>query len=120
RVGRCVGVAGEGFEIEASSIVIADGGYQGDAGRLAERISPAPRRLVQRHAGSGRGDGLRMALAAGAAFADRGGFYGHLQSRDALENDGLWPYPWADELARACIVVGTDGRRVADEGRGGI
>lgn len=120
RGGRCVGVAGEGFEVAAASVVIADGGYQADLARLAERISPAPQRLVQRNARSGRGDGLRMALAAGAAFADRGGFYGHLQSRDALHDERLWPYPWADELARACIVVGPDGRRVADEGRGGI
>lgn len=120
REGRCAGVAGESFELAADAVVIADGGYQGDLRRLAERITPAPERLVQRNAGTGRGDGLRMALEAGAALADRGGFYGHLQSRKALEDERLWPYPWADELARASLVVGPDGRRVADEGRGGI
>lgn len=120
REGRCAGVAGEGFEVAAGAVVIADGGYQADPARLAERISPAPARLVQRNARTGRGDGLRMALEAGAAFADRGGFYGHLQARRALEDDRLWPYPWADELARASLLVGADGRRIADEGQGGI
>ena len=120
RGARCSGVEGESFELEADHVVIADGGFQANLERLAERISPAPQRLVQRNARTGRGDGLRMALEAGAALADRGGFYGHLQSRSALEDDRLWPYPWADELARACVVVGGDGRRVADEGGGGI
>lgn len=118
--GRCTGVAGESFEVAARHVVIADGGYQSDLESVKKRISPAPERLVQRNARTGRGDGLRMALAAGAALADRGGFYGHLQSRSALADDRLWPYPWADELARACIVVGKDGRRVADERIGGV
>jgi fumarate reductase flavoprotein subunit len=117
--GRCIGLAGEGFEAAARHVVIADGGYQGDV-KLMKRISPAPQRLVQRNARSATGDGLRMALAAGAALADRGGFYGHLQSRSALTDDRLWPYPWADELARACIVVGADGKRIADERLGGV
>lgn len=118
--GRCIGIAGESFEVAARDVVIADGGYQSDFELLKKRISPEPRRLVQRNARTGCGDGLRMALGAGAALADRGGFYGHLQSRSALTDDRLWPYPWADELARACIVVGKDGKRLADEKRGGV
>jgi fumarate reductase flavoprotein subunit len=103
------GVEGDHFEVRARNVVIADGGFQ-------TRYT----NLLQRNARTGRGDGLRMAREAGAAFADRGGFYGHLQSRSALEDDRLWPYPWADELARASIVVGSDGRRIADERLGGI
>ena len=120
RDGRCTGVTGDSFEVTAGAVVIADGGFQANPERLRERISPAPERLVQRNARTGVGDGLRMAQKAGAALADRGGFYGHLQSRSALTDDRLWPYPWADELARACVVVGNDGRSVADEGWGGI
>lgn len=118
--GRCTGLVGEGFEVTARHVVIADGGSQSDMDFLRKRISPAPERLVQRNARTACGDGLRMALAAGAALADRGGFYGHLQSRSALTDDRLWPYPWADELARACIVVGADGKRIADETKGGV
>lgn len=117
---RCVGVAGQDFEVIANAVVAADGGYQADPERVRQRLSPAPERLVQRNARTGRGDGLRMALAAGAALADRGGFYGHLQARRALEDDGLWPYPWLDDLARAGIVVGHDGRRIGDDRATGI
>src|SRR5690606_15106463 len=39
---------------------------------------------------------------------------------DALENDNLWPYPYLDAVVAAAIVVGPDGRRFADEGRGGV
>ena len=47
-------------------------------------------------------------------------FYGHLHSRDAMQTDRLWPRPYADEIAAAGIVVDAGGRRVADEGLGGI
>jgi fumarate reductase flavoprotein subunit len=117
---RCVGLAGEDFEIDAPAVVIADGGFQADPELLRRAISPAPERLVQRNARTGRGDGLRMAEEAGAAITGLRDFYGHVLSRDALANDTLWPYPWTDELARAAIVVGTDGRRFVDEGLGGV
>jgi len=120
REGRCVGLAGDGFELSAAAVVVADGGYQADSERLRQRISPKPERLVQRNPRTGRGDGLRMVLAAGGAFADRGGFYGHLQARRALEDDGLWPYPWLDDLGRAGVVVGPDGQRVGDDEASGM
>jgi fumarate reductase flavoprotein subunit len=118
--GRSVGLAGEGFEIDAAAVVIADGGFQADLDLLRRAISPAPEKLVQRNARTGRGDGLRMAEAAGAAITGYRDFYGHVHSRDALANDALWPYPWTDELARAAIVVSADGRRFVDEGLGGV
>jgi len=118
--GRCVGLEGEGFGIDAAALVIADGGFQADRELLRKAISPAPDRVVQRNARTGRGDGLRMAEEVGAAITAFGDFYGHVLSRDALSNDTLWPYPWTDELARAAIVVGADGRRFVDEGLGGV
>ena len=117
---RCVGLAGDGFEVDAAAVVIADGGFQANAELLRKAISPAPEGIVQRNARTGRGDGLRMAEEAGAAITGFRDFYGHVLSRDALANDALWPYPWADELARAAIVVGADGRRFVDEGMGGV
>lgn len=118
--GRCVGLAGDGFEVDAAAVVIADGGFQANPELLRKAISPAPERLVQRNARTGRGEGLRMAEEAGAAITGFRDFYGHVLSRDALANDALWPYPWTDELARAAIVVGADGRRFVDEGLGGV
>ena len=37
-----------------------------------------------------------------------------------MENDGLWPYPQIDAVATAAVVVDRDGRRILDEGLGGI
>ena len=83
-------------------------------------IGPSPERVLQRHAGTAVGDGLRMAEAAGAALTRLDRFYGHLLSRDAMHDDGLWPYPQIDAVATAGIVVDAGGRRLLDEGLGGI
>jgi fumarate reductase flavoprotein subunit len=85
-----------------------------------EHIGPSPERVLQRGAGTGRGDALRMAVEAGAATTRLDRFYGHVLSRDAFHNDALWPYPQVDALGAAGLVVGPDGRRLFDEGLGGI
>ena len=125
REGRCAGLEGvmaDGvpFVVEAAAVVIADGGFQANHALLEKHISPTPTHLKQRNASTGLGDGLEMARAAGAATVGLDNFYGHLLSRSALVNDMLWPFPWADDLARSSIVVGMDGRRIADEGLGGV
>jgi fumarate reductase flavoprotein subunit len=61
-----------------------------------------------------------MAADAGAALIGLDRFYGHLLSRDAMENEGLWPYPQIDAVATASIVVDQRGNRILDEGLGGI
>jgi len=104
----------------AAAVVIADGGFQANTEMVRRHISPAPEKLLQRHGGTAMGDGLRMAQAIGAATAGMANFYGHLHSRDAMSNPLLWPRPQADDLAAAGIVVDPQGRRVADEGLGGI
>lgn len=115
------GVGGDSFEIHSFAVVIADGGFQQNAERLRAAISPRPERLVQRNGGTGWGDGIAMAEAAGAALeADLRGFYGHVVSRDALEREDMRFYPWLDELARHGIAVTADGHRFCDESLGGI
>ncbi len=122
--GRVVGVRaqqeGQILDYHARAVVLADGGFQGDAELFRQHIGPCPERVVQRGAGTGTGDGLRMALAAGAAATRMDRFYGHVLSRDALTNDRLWPYPQIDALAAAGLVLNPDGRRVMDEGLGGV
>lgn len=121
---RCQGVTGTAadgpFEIRAHAVVIADGGFQCDRGLVRESISPAPDRMLQRNARSGLGDGMRMAREAGARLSDLRGFYGHVMNRNAMTDDRLWPLPWMDNVATAAIVVDAHGRRIADEGRGGV
>ena len=114
--------AGAVKAFKAKAVVIADGGFQANTDLVREHISWSPERLLQRHGGTATGDGLRMAQAAGAAqSSEMGNFYGHLHSRDAMTaGQRMWPRPQADDVAAASIVIDTSGRRVADEGLGGI
>ena len=106
--------------LEASAVVIADGGFPADVDLVREHITPAADKLMQRNARTATGDGLRMAQAVGAATVGMGCFYGHLLSRDAMTNDRLWPRPYLDSLAVAGILVDAGGDRFADEGEGGV
>ena len=107
-------------KFNASSIVIADGGFQASFDMIRAHICAAPEKLLARNGGSATGDGLRMAQALGAATTGLDMFYGHLHSRDAMRSSRLWPRPYVDEIAAASIVIDADGRRFADEGLGGI
>ena len=121
---RCVGVEAETSDgdtrFAAGAVIIADGGFQGNPDLVRRNISPQPEKVRQRGAGTGVGDGLRMAMEAGAAAIGLDRFYGHLLSVDAFHNDMLWPYPYLDATAVASIVVDRQGKRFADEGKGGV
>jgi fumarate reductase flavoprotein subunit len=122
---RCVGVEVTGQDgaprtIMASSVLLADGGFQGNPDLVRRYISPKPEALCTRGAGTGLGDGLQMAEEAGAALAALDRFYGHVQCAEAVDNNLLWPYPILDIVASAAVVVGPDGRRFTDEGLGGV
>ena len=121
---RCVGVVAESVDathrIEARAVVIADGGFQANLELVKRFISPHPERLLQRNAKTGRGDGLLMAEAAGAALTDMDRFYGHVQARDAMDDPELWPYPTMDFPIADGIAVDKHGRRFTDEGLAGV
>ncbi|MAF46684.1 MAG: FAD-dependent oxidoreductase [Rhodospirillales bacterium] len=106
--------------LKTPAVVIADGGFQANPEMLAEYVCDKPEEINLRAAASACGDGLRMAAAVGARLTGLGPFYGHLQHRDAMSNDNLWPYPSLDAIAVASILVNARGRRFADEGGGGI
>jgi fumarate reductase flavoprotein subunit len=122
--GRISGVAFDAAEgpvfIAGRAVVIADGGFQADGELVKRHITPRADDLQWRNAGTGRGDGLRMAVDIGAASVGLETFYGHVLSRDAMDNDDLWPYPQVDLICAQSLVVDRAGRRFADEGRGGI
>lgn len=122
--GRCVALEfecnGKPESVAAKAIVIADGGFQADKELVRRFVSPNPDGVMQRNAGTGRGDGLRMAESVGAQLVGMDGFYGHPLSRDAFHNDLLWPHPYLDAMVVASIVVGSDGQRFADEGLSGV
>ncbi len=104
----------------ARFVLIADGGFQDDPELVRRHLSPGPERLFRRGAGAGRGDGLAMAEAAGAATVGMDRFYGHLLGLDAFDNDKLWPYPTLDSLAAVSLLADGRGRRFSDEGLGGV
>lgn len=111
---------GKPFEVHAAHTVIADGGFQANHDLINGPITSAAARVFQRNARTGYGDGMQMAVAAGAAVTDLRGFYGHVLSRDAFTNDKLWPYAWLDFVVAAGMAVQSDGRRFDDEGKGGV
>jgi fumarate reductase flavoprotein subunit len=110
----------EAEKFEGRAVVIADGGFQGDADLVRQYISPNPDALFTRGAGNGNGDGLRMAMAAGADVVGMNRFYGHLLGRETFNNEKLWPYPTVDAIAQVSVVVDEAGARVFDEGQGGV
>ena len=127
REGRCVGVetaqVGEGSskqQFTARAVVLADGGYQGNAALVREHMGIDLTKVKTRGAGTGIGDGMRMARELGAQFSELKYFYGHMLSRDSFTNDKVWPYPQLDELGTVGLVVNDAGERFVDEGQGGV
>jgi fumarate reductase flavoprotein subunit len=106
-------------EIHASAVVLADGGFQANAEMVRKYIGPAADRIRLRSLSSQTGDGIRMAEAIGAATANMQWFYGHMMSADSIENDDLWPYPAMDGPIKNGVLVGADGKRVANENGSG-
>jgi len=107
----------------APAVVIADGGFQANLDMVKSfGISPAPEKLLPRNGGTAVGDGIRLAQSLGGAVTDGGmnNIYGHIHSRDAMHTTRLWPRPYMDEVAASSVVVDSSGRRIADEGLGGI
>ena len=104
----------------ASAVILADGGFQANRDLLRRHISLYPDQLLQRNAGTGMGDGLLMAQAIGAGVTDLRCFYGHVQSRDAMRNPELWPYPTLDFPVAAGMAVDEHGHRFTDEGLAGV
>jgi len=122
--GRCVGVhgvcQGEDKIWRAPYCVLADGGFQANRTLFEKHIGASFDSVFQRGAQTGRGDGLTMALAAGATLTAGNRFYGHVLCSDAKHNDQVWPYPEVDALATAGIVIDATGKRFVDEGRSGV
>ena len=93
-------------------MVIADGGFQANEAMVGRHITVRGGDLQCRNAGTGRGDGLRMATEIGAAGVGLETFYGHVLSRDAMENDQLWPYPQVDLICAQSLVGSKPGIKI--------
>jgi len=106
-------------EVKCSAVVLATGGFQGDALLTSTFLGPwADRAYVRSNPGS-TGDGLRLAGRVGAA-ASKGlsSFYGHLLPAPPVRPDPAAFRGLTQFYSEACIVLNMAGRRFVDESRG--
>jgi fumarate reductase flavoprotein subunit len=98
------------------SVLLCDGGFQGNADLVARYITP---HYKLRGSSLDTGDGLRMGMQVGAKCVNMEWFYGYPLCADSLRDDRLWPYPGPNALMAAGVVVDGGGRRFVDETSGG-
>jgi fumarate reductase flavoprotein subunit len=121
RVGGVIGKqAGSEIELPARATILATGGFSANEEMVRRYIGPKADRCKLRGSKQDTGDGLRMALEAGAKAVNLQYFYGHLIARKALVDDRFWPYPRLDSFVDEGILIDRHGRRFVDEGRGDV
>ncbi len=108
-----------GHRVDASHVILCDGGFQASPELLTRYVGPRASDIVLRAAVTGTGDALLMALGVGAAATGLGRFYGHILSRDAVRAE-LWPYPVLDRLCQQGVVVDRRGRPLAADPADGV
>lgn len=98
-------------------VVLACGGFEGNAEMLARYIGPraAFLRPICKGANFNRGDGILMALEAGAATAgDFGSYHAEpIDPRSGVSEPSVFVFPYG-------ILVNKDGRRFTDEAPGTV
>ena len=111
---------GETLELRARATILSTGGFSANEEMVRRYIGPKADRCKLRGSRQDTGDGLRMALEAGAKTVNLQYFYGHLIARKALVDDRFWPYPRLDSFVDEGILIDRHGRRFVDEGRGDV
>ena len=90
---------------------LSTGGFSANEEMVRRYIGPKADRCKLRGSRQDTGDGLRMALEAGAKAVNLQYFYGHLIARKALVDDRFWPYPRLDSFVDEGILIDRHGRR---------
>jgi tricarballylate dehydrogenase len=112
---RGVGAGNRPFEARATSVILACGGFQGNAEMMNRYVGPRSiyLRAMSRGGHYNKGEGIRMALDIGAAPCGDFGSY-HASPMDPRSNragPSMYIYPYG-------ILVNKDGMRFTDEGPG--
>jgi len=106
-------------ELEAGAVLLATGGFQGDAALRDELVGPPAGAMLVRSNGGSVGDGLRMGRAAGAAVSGcREGFYGHLVPSPLARWGEAGFLPLTQYHSSHAVLVNRLGRRFTDESLG--
>jgi fumarate reductase flavoprotein subunit len=111
---------GQSLAARARATILCTGGFSANKRLLRKYVGRKADQCKLRGSPQDTGDGLRMALDAGAKAVNLQYFYGHLISRKALVDDRFWPYPRLDSFVEEGILVDAQGRRFVDEGRGDV
>ncbi|HET8745941.1 MAG TPA: FAD-binding protein [Ramlibacter sp.] len=107
------------LEARAGSIVLATGGFQGNAELLARYVSPHAASMYLRANPCSTGDGLLAALAAGAATtASLGAFYGHAMTAPPARFGAERFQEMSHKYGPMSVALNLDGQRFADESAG--
>ncbi|KAL3478894.1 FAD binding domain-containing protein [Aspergillus californicus] len=109
------------YEITARTVVLATGGFQGSSSLTAQYIGQGADNIFVRSNKGSVGDGLDLAVSAGAATT-RGmdTYYGHLMAAPlrAEQVDPKDYLPLAQYQSKYCLLLNEQGRRFADETTG--
>ncbi|CAG8406714.1 unnamed protein product [Penicillium salamii] len=108
-------------EVKAKMVVLATGGFQGSPDLTSKYLGQGGDNIFVRSNRGSVGDGLKLAIQAGADTS-RGmnTYYGHLlaaplQAKDVNPKDYL---PLAQYQSKYCLLLNEAGRRFADESTG--
>ena len=121
--GRVVGAMGHGadgcLQATAPSVVLATGGFQGNAELLARYVSPQAQHMYLRANPWSTGDGLLAALQAGAATTPAlDAFYGHAMTAPPARFGADRFQEMSHKYGPMAVALNLDGRRFADESAG--
>jgi succinate dehydrogenase/fumarate reductase flavoprotein subunit len=107
------------IEATARSVVLATGGFQGNAELLARYVTPQAQHMYLRANPWSTGDGMLAALAAGAATTPSlGHFYGHAMTAPPARFGADRFQEMSHKYGPMAVAVNLEGRRFADESAG--
>ncbi|WP_342363647.1 FAD-dependent oxidoreductase [Terrarubrum flagellatum] len=120
--GRVVGAVADhtdgAVEIDAKRVLLATGGWQGSPDFRAEHIGPHARDIALRSNPDSVGDGLRLAIGAGAVYAGPNpGFYGHLLASPARLKKPADFVTFTQYHSDHAVLLNRAGLRFVDESR---
>ena len=123
--GKIIGVeaidgSGERSSVFGGATILATGGFQASREILTKFVGRHADKCKLMGSAATSGDGLRLAIGAGAKVVNMKYFHGHMVSLKALADDKFWPYPTMDTLIEDGIMVNRAGERFSDEGWGDI
>jgi succinate dehydrogenase/fumarate reductase flavoprotein subunit len=107
------------IEARAGAVVLATGGFQGNAELLARYVSPQAAHMYLRANPCSTGDGLLAGLVAGAATTPAlDAFYGHAMSAPPARFGADRFQEMSHKYGPMAVALNLEGRRFADESAG--